>query len=252
MRNKDGTIHFSDLKCMAVTPAHYKHACATPRTPTRPMLVGTVVDRALTGGKPLPLWEGQRKGNDWKVFEAAHAGKDIVTRAEYDDAIPMVNAVRENPLAMRFLTGRPQVGMTWEVMGMKCSTRGIDVVGDGWISDLKASMTAKPGLLEWHAQRQLWHAQLAWYEEGARQCGIKVDKGLYLVVIESKPPHPSTVFKLSAGALEAGRRCVRKWLEDLRACEQADYWPGYTDAIQDFDIQESIELEGLGEDAEDE
>lgn len=251
MRNKDGTIHFSDLKAFAVSPMHYKHACETERIATRPMLIGTIVDRALTNGKAPPTWAGDRKGNDWKAYRDRMArefpSEDVVTQAEVDAAMPMVAAVRANPVVMPYLTGKPQVGMTWEVMGMKCSTRGIDVVGDGWLSDLKATMSAKPGIFEWHAQRQLWHAQLAWYEEGAKQVGIRVDKGLFLVAIESKQPHPSGVFRLSAGALEAGRRCVRLWLEQLRACEQADHWPGYSERIEDFDIQENIELEGLEE-----
>lgn len=252
LRNPDdGRVHFSDLKQFARSPMHYRHAVTTTREATRAMRVGTIVDRLLLGGKAPPVFEGDRRGKEWKAFEAAHAGQEIVTRAEFDDAEPIAVAALADPLARQYLAGQHQVRLEWEMLGVRCSTRGVDCVGDGWISDLKITSTTEPSRWIWHARRMHWHAQLAWYAAGCAANNIDTSRGLFLVGVEAAPPHPVTVLRLSPRALEEGQRCCHLWLEQLRACEATGMWPGYAQSVCDLDFEEPVQLLGLVDEDDD-
>lgn len=234
-------VYYSDLKHFAKSASHFKHHISQVRAMTRSMRVGTVTDRLLTGGVMPGVWAGERRGKAWLEYRAAYEG-DIVTEAEYAEGAAIADAVRTNPLAMQYLTGRPQVTLSWDMQGVQCATRGIDVVGEGWISDLKTTNTAEPEQLKRHARRMLWPAQLAFYREACRQNGISTEEGVFLVCIESKPPYPATVLRLTEEALADGERCIAQWIEQYKACEAAQVWPGYAQSV--------IPLEGWGEDVE--
>jgi hypothetical protein len=242
------SVHFSDLKRMAQSPAHYRYHRDTPFAPTRAMRIGTLVDRMLLGGELPAIWSGTRSGAKWQAFlasiEAKHgheASREICTQAEFDDAEPIAVAVRTQPehvVARAFLHGRHQVALEWEMMGLHCSTRGVDVVGAGWISDLKVTQTTEPDRWAWHARRMHYDAQLAFYLEGCRQNGVDVSGGAFLVGVESSAPYPSTVLHLSDRAFDLGARKVHLWLERLRACLDADEWPGYAQGPIEMDAPE--------------
>lgn len=241
-------VHFSDLKQFARSAAHYRYRIANPPQMNRAMRVGWLVDRSLTGGSVPIAFDGDRKNAAWKVWAAhqmAVAGwriDELPTKAEAVEADEIVRAVNLHDLAMNYLTGEPQVSLRWRMHGVDMRTRGIDVVGDGWITDLKVTNCAEPEQLKRHARRMLWHAQLAAYREAARQNGIATDRGVMLVAIESSAPYPSTVMRLSEEVLADGERCLTQWLEALKACEAADAWPGY--------VQSVVEMEGYGAEVE--
>lgn len=301
LRGADGCVHFSELKQLARSPAHYRHAILTPRVTTPAIRRGLIVDRLifeqgdcpiypgddrrgnawdafteLAAGRELLVYPGERRGKAWKDFVEAHPDARIFTQREHDDAAahvamlekgrvyapddfvtwkeladaePIARAVQADPLAMEYLAGQHQVVITWEMMGVRCATRGVDCIGDGWASDLKCSMTTQPDRFEWHARRMLWHAQLAFYAEGCRQNGIDTSKGLFIVGVEATAPHPVTVLRLTPRAVEEGEKSIHLWLEQLRGCEESDAWPGYVQSVVDFDIAQDVELTGLEDDA---
>lgn len=66
-----GALHFSRLKLMALSPAHYKHA---HREETRALGMGTAVHTLVLGGEVI-VYEGERKGSAWASFKALIAGE---------------------------------------------------------------------------------------------------------------------------------------------------------------------------------
>jgi len=238
----DGTVHFSDLKKFAQSPAHYRHSVECPRETSRPMRIGSLVDMALlTELQPL-VYEGDRRGKAWADFRLAHLGQEIYTRAELEDAETIITAARRDPLAREYLgldnpERRTQVPLRWTVDGVPRSTRGVDVLIGNKLVDLKVTNSTQPGRFVWHARRSLWHCQLADYAEACAQNGIDVSGGLFLVGIESSAPYPVTVLRMTPGALEAGRRCLASWMEMYRACADAGQWPGYAQSPVDLDVE---------------
>jgi hypothetical protein len=252
VRGPLGRVTFSELKAFARSPAHYRHACVTPREPTRAMRIGTLVDRLVFGTKLPPIWHGDsRRGKEWQTFASLHAGEEICTQAELDDARPIAAAVLADPVAKARLVGRYQVPLEWELGGVRCTTRGLDVVGAGWIADLKVPHTSEPQRFAWHARSMLWHAQLSWYAEACRLHGIDTSKGLFLIAVESSPPHPVTVHRLTPRAIEDGARAWRLWLEQLQVCDASGVFPGYAQSELHLDTAGDVELVGLSDADED-
>ena len=61
---RDGCVHYSALRHMKQSPAHYRHYCETPFEPTPAMLLGTLVHVELFGhqpGRTIAVWEGKRR-----------------------------------------------------------------------------------------------------------------------------------------------------------------------------------------------
>lgn len=243
-RHPDGAVHFSLLKKMALSPLHYAEACRAAcleqNEPTRQMRVGTGAHFQLLGprdGHRIVAFEGDtRTGAVWKSFAAEHEGAEILTAPEWADATAIAEAVRRDPIAAPLLEGRHEVPLRWDDGGITCATEGVDIVGKGRLVDLKTTPSTEPEKWKRHAFGMHYPAQLMFYAEGARQNGIDVHEGLYLIGVESCPPYAVTVLKLTPATEDHGRRCVALWLEQLRRCEENDFWPGYTQQVVDFDL----------------
>ena len=231
-------INFSSLKHMALSPAHYRLACDTPFEPTRAMRIGSATHRLVLGdgpGKRIVRYDGDRRGKAWQDFAAAHADADILTASEWDEAERIAQAVHRSAAARQLLDGaRYEVPLRWTMAGLECQTGGVDVLGTGYLADLKTCATTEPRALMRDVVQRQYHAQLAFYRAGARANGHTV-AACYLVCVESSAPHCVVVLRISDALLDAGERACHLWLERVKACQESDTWPGYTEAVLDLD-----------------
>lgn len=246
-------VHFSDLKAIDLSPAHYKASVESVFSSSRDMRVGTIVHELVLGPhktKPLIRYDGEeRKGNRWKEFDAAEKKKapkcEIVTEPEWRDAEPIAAAIMADPVARRLLDGaRREVTLQWESGGILCETDGIDIVGRGYIGDLKRTSCTEPEGFSRHAAKHHWHVQIAFYDEAARLNGIDTSKGLYLIGVEPEPPYAVTALRVPPEAVELAQRVYIKWLERLRISRENDHWPTYTQTIVDFVLPPWMQPDG--------
>ena len=240
--NRD-PVHFSSLKQMALSPAHYRYSVDHGVDETRAMRVGSVVHALVLGG-PYHLYEGERRGKAWSEFRDEHAdGHTIVTSSEYEDAAAIAAAVLADPVAAQVLAGPHQTELTleWEWLGRACAGR-LDLVRSDVVVELKVSNSAEPDRFERLAFRLGYHAQLAWY---LRALGRPLSSRAVIVVVEDKPPYPVTVRQLTERALEMGEKQCRLWIERLLCCEAADAWPGYAQTVIPLDVPEWAEDQAL-------
>lgn len=238
-------VRFSTLKHIARSPAHYFHALSAPRTDSPAMRVGRVVHAALLGQapgeRPIVAYDGDRRGKAWQDFAAANASADIVTADEWARGQRIAASVRAEPHAMRLLEGDREIGIAWRHAGRDCSSR-LDVLGDGWIADLKTCADASVMGFQRVAWRYHYAAQLAFYADAAASIGRPVSDA-YLIAVESAPPHPVTVHRLTPRALEEGRRLYRAWFERLLVCESSRDWPGYALASVEMDVPSWMDVD---------
>ena len=235
IRRPDGCVHYSDLTRIAASPLHYKCAVerAGSRVVTRGMRIGTIAHRLILGARPghqIVTWDGQRRGKAWDAFRTEHEAQadDIVTLDECIEAQAIADAALEHPALAELVHGdgmQFEVPLRWLDAGIECATSGVDILGRGILCDLKTTRTVDPEQLQRQAFRSLYHGQLAFYLEGARQNGHRVER-VCLAAIEALPPHDVVVLDADPALLEEGRRDVVLWLERLRACEADDYFPG--------------------------
>ena len=56
-----------------------------------------------------------RRGAEWEKFKAKSKGKVIVTQAQKDQAMGLVKAVQDSPIAQGYLDGKPEVSLIVEI-----------------------------------------------------------------------------------------------------------------------------------------
>lgn len=289
----DKTVHYSALKAMARSPRHYVHACTKQTEPTRAMRVGTAVHARVLGTRPgqrLAVWEGKtRNDKGYKDWAARQEGAEILTQPEWLDAEGPAEAVLADPVARTILglrndtdatissiahstaceigammthTGNPvryEVPLTWTDNGIPYSTSGIDIIGPGYIAELKTTTNAEPEHFQRHAIKMLYNAQLAHYRMGCAASAVHysadhldgvpwVPKDLYIIAVEVDPPHCVTVLQLTPEVIDHGERCVRAWQERLKVCADSGVYPGYSQSVVPFALPEWMaEMEGFDE-----
>jgi hypothetical protein len=236
-------VHWSNLRHMARSAAHYRASLDAEREPTPAMRFGTLVHGILLGGADVSIWEGDaRRGKAWESFAADHAHRTIVTRAEYDRGSFVAESVDRHPKAKAILTdARYEVPAEWAYSGRSCATRGIDILGRGYIADLKTTTDARPAFFSRHAKIMGYIGQLAWYAEAARKLG-EAPFDWYLIAAETAAPYAVSVLQLTSSAQDYGSRSVRLLMEQLRVCEDSGVWPAYCDAAVPLDVEQADDL----------
>lgn len=237
-RDADG-LHFSALKMMAKSALHYRTYVDSGLAATAAMNRGTLVHALLLGGD-FVIYEGERRGNAWKCFEEDNLDRFIATRAEYDRAARVADAVRAHPIAAPLLVGETERSWTATLYGRTCAGR-IDVAGIGHTVDLKLARDTHPARFQRACLSMAYHAQLAWYGDARRALG-ELPGELYIIGVEPNPPYAVTVLRVTDRAALEGRKLTRLWLEQLAACEAANAWPGYAQGVVDLDVVEDDEL----------
>lgn len=232
-------LHFSSLKNIARSPAHYRAGLDRQFVETPAMRFGTLVHAMVLGGDYV-VYDGERRGKAWSEFASQHDGTLIVTASEHDRAERCAQAVASHPIAYRYLVGDTERSWAATLYGRRCAGR-IDVSGPGYTVDLKTTTTTEPGRFQRQCLSFAYHAQLAWYQDARRALGEEPGEAI-IIGVETAAPYAVTVLRLTARALEEGRKLCALWTERLRVCEEADEWPAYTQTIVDMDIVQDDEL----------
>ncbi len=246
-------VHFSTLKFMAQSPAHYLYAATHAPPQSAAFRLGSAVDVLLTGeGERVVSCSSRRGTKDHAAFlESAPDDAIILAPAEHAKACDMADAIVRHKQAMELLSGEKQRFVEWQWLGRYCAGTP-DVFSLEHLTELKTGRTAQPERFMSSARFYGYHAQLAWYRRALIESGFGTPASYWIVAVESSPPYPVTVFRLTDNALDLGERACRAWMERLLVCEAADCWPGYTDAVVPFDIAEDdgFTLKIDGEDVE--
>jgi hypothetical protein len=252
MRHCDGRVHFSDLKCMAKSPLHYRYACANPRTPSSEMLVGAAADRLVFGYGRAVMYEGRRAGMDWVAFQLEHPAAVILIESEWARAAGAAKAVVNDSAAARYLQAPDravQRCLSWEQYGLPFQAGipgvrgGVDLLALDTVVDLKVTHTTEPGALMRHAWASLWPQQLTCYVDGCRAIGLRAARAA-LICVESTPPHPVTVLSFDEADFDEGRKSLTMWTDRLRQCEEADEWPGYVSSEIPYEPPSWVRADG--------
>lgn len=242
-------LRWSNLKNILTSPAHFKYRLEHGTGETPAMRVGALADHlVMPGTRHFALYDGIRRGDAWARFQVDHPFHTILNKREWNDAHAVAESVKKDPKCKDLLTGTKQKTLFWNIGEQMCVGTP-DVVGDGFISDLKVSADISPNKFARHAMRMLWVAQLAWYANGLRLNGVEI-KEHYIVAVESKPPYLTQAYLLSDLSIEWGNRKWREAFERYTYCNENDYWPGYAEGIAVLDVPYETEGTFIPDDEE--
>jgi hypothetical protein len=229
-------VRFSNLKYMALSAEHYLQAIRTPYRSSAAQQLGSAVDAMVYATQDVVAYPGPvRRGKEFDRFCADHAHAIILTKKELALAEGMARGLERNKHAVMLRDGQRQRTITWQINGRQCCGTP-DNFSATVIADLKTTKCSDPDRFRWDARRYAYHAQLAWYRNGLVLSGQAKPEAAYIVAVESKAPHTTTVFRLTEQALDLGTRMWRLWWERLRVSEDSEMWPGYRDGIVDLDF----------------
>jgi hypothetical protein len=235
-------VRFSRLKKMDDSPAHYLAGFGPE---TDPMAKGTALHAYMLGGadRVVVYRDGPRNGKKWKAFEAEHEGMHIIIPSQEAIVDGMRRSLEAHPRAMELLDdGVQETRITWDIHGRPCAGTP-DVVRPKnrrkRLVELKTSVTTDPRRFKWHALKQGWFSQVAWYADGLER-SLDYEHGpvdeVYIVAVESRAPYAVTVFRVRESMLKRGREAYQMWFETLLACERANEFPAY--AVGDVDVED--------------
>jgi len=175
---------------------------------------------------------------------AAHPGVDALTESEGAMVEAMARAVREHPKAGPLLFGgRAEEVVTWTDpdTGIPCKGR-LDLITSSYLVDLKTVEASGFRRAKWASEvaSRLYHAQVAWYHDGAVAAGLlSPNTALPWIVRVKKAPsgeegnylHEAACDQLSERSYNAGRAVYRALVQQYAGCQAAGRWDiAYPDA----------------------
>jgi hypothetical protein len=196
-----------------------------------------------------------RRGNRWKDALAAAASdeRELLTAAEYDSAIELRDAIKDNPYIKK-LTGN---GAYREITacatdpetGLKTRMRADGYVpGDGIIVDVKTTKDARIGPFTRSVVDYGYHLQEAHYTKTWRDAGGQ-SVAFIFAVVEPFAPFAIKIYELDADAVAEGEaireRAMRTWAE----CLETGVYPAYpqepeTLTLRKFDYVLTVPMMG--------
>lgn len=236
---RDNALHFSELKEIGRSAAHYAHIVQNGREDTPSLLIGRAFHALTLQGIEAATFDFDRKGARWEEFKAQNAGRTLLKVSEYDAVKRMRDSVFANPAAREILERCPhrEVEKKWMRNGFPCSGR-IDAFGDRAIAELKSTRDASRRKFLWDAQKMAYHAQLPWYDVALGTVPQEMDtdwRDQYIIATENTAPFVTVVYQLDNLRIDQGNELVEEWLLRFGACMESGEWHGYTQGVHIWD-----------------
>jgi hypothetical protein len=219
------------------SPMKYKHELDNPTPATPAMILGVATHRLILEPDKVgdfAVWgerdeEKVRRGKVWDAFQEQHKGQQIVTVDERDAMVGMGVGARKNLPIMKYVNakGPTEVSMFWRdpFTGRRMKGRVDKIIpSTHTIVDLKTTRDCHSFQFGKQSYALGYHIKMAMYWN-AYQIITGKDAHLKLLAIESKPPHESTVFRVTKDVILQGLQELQELMTKLAECERNDYWP---------------------------
>lgn len=194
-----------------------------------------------------------RDTKKWAEYEAANAGRLIVTAEEREAIVAITTAVSRHTSARRILmaSGSCEAVLVWKdaQTGIYCKGRLDKFIEDQLAADLKTTADASWEAFSKSIAKFGYHNQIPWYIDGIEALtGSAMD--IPLVALETDPPHGVAVYRLEDAAVEQGRNENRVLLLRLAECMESGKWDGYPAEVQTIGLPKwaQTQLAAVGDD----
>ncbi|WP_372393760.1 PD-(D/E)XK nuclease-like domain-containing protein (plasmid) [Azospirillum sp. HJ39] len=176
---------------------------------------------------------------DFKEEILKAKGRELVKRAEYEEALRIQDAVHAHPSAGALLRGdlRVEQSFYWidPETGLLCRGRADSLRMElHAIVDLKSAADASPdprGFAKSCGEYK-YHWQDAYYREGIEAVTGWQPEAFVFIAVEKERPYLVATYELEPAAIERGREDVHEQLRLYAKCLKDDYWPGYSGEIE--------------------
>jgi exodeoxyribonuclease VIII len=242
--NEIDALNWSTLKLMSVSPAYAQHIFNHPEEPEdkAAYVSGRAIHCAVLEPDKFDdryiarpnFGDGRtKKAKEAKAawLESIPDGVEIISIADYDAAINCSVSIQSNEYASKYLDGAKfEHIITWEQSGVNCKGR-VDALTDR-VVDLKSTRRNILHDVERDAAMFDYHAQLAWYHDGAVAAGLISGEKLPVAIFVHATTKSEFVdiaildMEGVSGTLEYGRAKYKKLLNQYIGCKATNWWPG--------------------------
>ena len=223
------------------SPAHLKWRMENPPEATPALIFGQALHAAVLTPEDygrqfavMPNVDLRTKAGH-EAWEAAAAEAQGRTQIAFDWAeqiAGMVQAVRDNPMAVRLLDGPHETSYFWADTltgeACKCRTDAETDIGDmHLIVDVKTCQDASTAEFMRDAIRYGYDVQAAMYTDGVRTVTDRESMFVF-IAIEKNPPYAVNILQADTLFMQHGQDRYRHLLGLYHECRQRNQWPGYT------------------------
>lgn len=173
----------------------------------------------------------------WEEWDKKAEGKSIV-KPEDLEAVEGMHASLLGHHSIRQILTQPNQRrehvLLWGMHGVPCRGRP-DIIGDGVIVDLKTTGDCSREAFSREIFQQRYHAQAAFYMDGANANGLGI-KAFIFVAVETKPPFLCAYYYASPTMIEWGRIENQRDLSTYKQCVESGNWPGVKSTIDPIEL----------------
>lgn len=243
----------SDVVAAGISLMEYRHRKLNKKEPTPAMELGTATHSAILEPElfekqytvvpenaPKRPTDAQRKAKKpsnetvaaikwWDEFEAANAGRKVLSRSELDQVLGMRDAVIAHPLAEYVTMGVPEASV-YAIdpdSGLLVKCRPDNLIAEaGLCTNLKTCTDASErGFINSIKDFQYDWASAFYCDVLKLHFGSDFDEVHFLV--EKEAPYHIGVYSLSPESLDYARAQYREALRRIARAKQTDRFPGY-------------------------
>lgn len=236
----------SGMKVFRRSPSHFRYG---ERAETKAQSFGklshcAILEPHAVEARFLPSDASRVGTKEWQADEARAAGRAVVKRADYEDALRMRDAVLGRPGVLRDLIEHPdtikEFAFFWPdaLTGVECRGKADGALlqhGVGF--DIKMVEDAGEAFVR-SVRDYLYHWQRAFYSDGLAELGAPIDSFLF-ITIEKNAPFQYRAWELPGFLIERARERIQETLAAYKRCRDANDWPGYPLGIETLPYPEA-------------
>lgn len=167
----------------------------------------------------------------YQAFLEESDGKDVLTDESMTKITEMAEAIKENELAVKFLTGDHEKSFFWTdaETGEPCKVRPdclTEMDGKKYIVDYKTTDSCADGMFERSVRKYGYKFQAGMYREGVFQNTFD-EYGFVFVAQEKKAPYASRVYICNDDFIREGYEAFREAIGTYHWCKENDNFFGY-------------------------
>lgn len=240
-RSKEGISRSELFPILSKTPKHMKYEQEHPEDgETLALLEGRAIHKMILEPETFnsefaiaPVCDRRTKEGREKYAEFLDKceGMDVLTADSFEKVMDMAAAIREDPIAMKFLSGIHEKSFFWTDpdTGEKCKVRPdvlTEVDGKKYIVDYKTTDSCADGAFERSVRKYGYKFQAGMYREGVFQNTFE-DYGFAFVAQEKKAPYAARVYICNEDFIQEGYEQFRTAISTYHWCKENDNWYGY-------------------------
>jgi exodeoxyribonuclease VIII len=234
------SVSCSMLREIMRSPLHYKrrYIDGVEPEPTPAKTFGTLAHAAILEPRRFldqfvvepPLRRNTKEYKSW--LEAQPPEKLIISNKDSDRVINMCSAVTAHEGAASLLRGgimEHSLYFTEPATGVQCRVRPDAMTEDGYVVDLKTTRDASRKAFMRSIAQYRYDVSAGLYTEAFQTVFGRPPKGYIFIAVEHHEPYAVAVYVADDSVTEIGLAAARRSLRLLKACADADHWPGYQD-----------------------